>query len=617
MSSPEAGPDLVVGLAVAALERAVAAVSDSELAAAALEPAEVALAAARAALAEGLADDIGLADLVRQAGLSGAEAELLAVLIGTEIDERLQRLVVSLTDDRARHHVELWLLPHLLPGATPALAGPGSALVRAGLVRLSPRGAFGRTALVVPPRLLWALCGDTQPDPSLPAGLELVVADVLPSVPARLAGHDAVLVVGPDKVRRRRRALESLGASGVLATAPPTDALGWESLVLEATLADAAVLLETSRPLDDAGRRCVEQATHLRWGISSALPLGLDDLPHRPWREVTADEGTVTAGEWSAVTGQDGLPQGLTAEQLGRMSRALGLTGGDAIEAYRRLTDAGITDLATRVVPRAGWDDLVLDTGRKQRLRDLVDRYRSASVVYGEWGIRPSPSRGLIALFSGASGTGKTLSAEVVAGELGLAMYRLDLSAVVSKYIGETEKNLDALFDAASIGGTLLFFDEADAMFGKRTEVSDAHDRYANVGTSYLLQRLERYDGIVVLATNFEKNIDEAFVRRVHVRLDFQLPAEAERRRLWEYNLAAGMPLTDDIDLDWLVRSLDVSGASIRNIAVDAAFLAAREGTAVSMAHLVQGAAREMHKSSRMITRGMFGDWFAVATAAG
>jgi SpoVK/Ycf46/Vps4 family AAA+-type ATPase len=298
------------------------------------------------------------------------------------------------------------------------------------------------------------------------------------------------------------------------------------------------------------------------------------------------------------------------------MGRALGLSGGDPEAAYRRLTDARIDALATRIVPRAGWDDLVLPPGRKQRLLHLVDRYRSAGKVYGEWGLSPSPSRGLVALFSGKSGTGKTMSAEVVAGELGLDMYRLDLSAVVSKYIGETEKNLDALFDAASIGGTVLFFDEADAMFGKRTEVTDSHDRYANVGTSYLLQRLERYDGIVILATNYEKNIDEAFVRRVHVRLDFQLPGEPERAELWRRNLAAGMPLADDVDLDWLVTRFEVSGASIRNAVVDAAFLAAREDRAVGMEHLVQGAARELAKSSLRITRDKFGDWFDLAMAS-
>ncbi|WP_244930920.1 ATP-binding protein [Nocardioides sp. W7] len=607
-------PDPVRGLAIAAVERALAVLAPDP------EPALVArcdqaLAAARTALGAAIDEGIPLGIVAAQAALGTAETELLAVLVGAELDESLQRLLVSLTEDRDRHRVELWMLPHLLPGSTPALAGPTSGLVRAALALVTARGAFGRTAITLAPRLLWALWGDTRSDPALPVGAELVPV-VSTSAPAWADGHDTVLVVGPDRARRRHRAAEKTAAVRLLVTPPPTHPDGWSAVVREATLAGAAVLLESTEPLSADGRRCIEDTTHLRWAISTSTPVALDDLPRRDWREFAPEPPQISQTEWVAVAGEADRPHALTAEQLDRMGQALGLTGGDSEAAYRRLTDARIDAVATRIVPRAGWDDLVLPPNRKQRLVDLVDRYRSSSTVYGEWGISPSPSRGLVALFSGKSGTGKTMGAEVVAGELGLDMYRLDLSAVVSKYIGETEKNLDNLFDAASIGGTVLFFDEADAMFGKRTEVTDSHDRYANVGTSYLLQRLERYDGIVILATNFEKNIDEAFIRRVHVRLDFQLPGESERQELWRRNLAAGMPLADDVDVEWLVSRFEMSGASIRNAVVDAAFLAARDGGSVGMAHLVQGTARELQKSSLRITRDKYGDWFDLAMAS-
>ena len=184
-------------------------------------------------------------------------------------------------------------------------------------------------------------------------------------------------------------------------------------------------------------------------------------------------------------------------------------------------------------------------------LRSIVERYRFADQVYDEWGFSATPSRGLVALFSGPSGTGKTMAAEIIAGALALDVFKLDLSAVVSKYIGETEKNLEQAFDAASAGNLVLFFDEADALFGKRSEVKDARDRYANIEVSYLLQRLESYDGLVVMATNFEKNVDEAFLRRIHARIEFAMPGAAERRSIWEHNLPATAPV-EDVDVEWI-----------------------------------------------------------------
>ncbi len=213
------------------------------------------------------------------------------------------------------------------------------------------------------------------------------------------------------------------------------------------------------------------------------------------------------------------------------MSRAYPAVGGDLDAAVRRLVSGRLEHLARRIRPTRDWDDIVLSDDRMELLHSIVARYRFADQVFDDWGFAATPSRGLVALFSGPSGTGKTMAAEIIAGELGLDVFKLDLSAVVSKYIGETEKNLEQVFDAASAGNLVLFFDEADALFGKRSEVKDARDRYANIEVSYLLQRLESYDGLVVMATNFEKNIDDAFLRRIHARVEFAMPGSGRAAR--------------------------------------------------------------------------------------
>jgi SpoVK/Ycf46/Vps4 family AAA+-type ATPase len=215
----------------------------------------------------------------------------------------------------------------------------------------------------------------------------------------------------------------------------------------------------------------------------------------------------------------------------------------------------------------------------------------------------------VIALLAGNSGTGKTMAADVMANALGLDLYRIDLSAVVSKYIGETEKNLDAIFREAERSNAILFFDEADALFGKRSEVKDAHDRYANIETAYLLQRMEEYSGIVILATNLKMNLDEAFVRRLHFVVDFPMPDEPFRKRIWEGAVPPEAPLGNDIDWDFLARQFKVSGGNIKNAVVAGAFLAAGEGQPIGMSHLVRGMRREYQKLGRMVTEAEFGKY--------
>jgi len=247
------------------------------------------------------------------------------------------------------------------------------------------------------------------------------------------------------------------------------------------------------------------------------------------------------------------------------------------------------------------------------QLRDVAARVRYRERVLDEWGMarRSSKGRGVKALFAGDSGTGKTMSAEVVAADLGLDLYVIDLSTVVDKYVGETEKNLDRIFAEADRVNGVLLFDEADALFGKRSEVRDAQDRYANVEVAYLLQRMESFDGLAILTTNLRANLDEAFARRLDAIVDFPVPEEDDRRRLWALNLAMGAPVADDLDLGFMAKRFKLSGGSIRNIVLTAAFVAATEGRAVTMADIVRGTEVEYRKLGHLLVESEFGGYLS------
>jgi SpoVK/Ycf46/Vps4 family AAA+-type ATPase len=293
---------------------------------------------------------------------------------------------------------------------------------------------------------------------------------------------------------------------------------------------------------------------------------------------------------------------------------------GDVAAGARAQNAAGLERLARRLEPRVTWSDLVLPTSVLDQLRELTGRARHRDLVLDEWGMARTSlkGRGVTALFAGDSGTGKTMSAEVIAGSLGLDLYVIDLSTIVDKYIGETEKNLDRVFTEADRVNGVLLFDEADAIFGKRSEVKDARDRYANVEVAYLLQRMEQFDGMAILTTNLRANVDEAFLRRLDAIVDFPLPEVDDRRRLWERNLSAAVPKAVDIDLDFLARRFTLSGGNIRNIAVGAAYLAAEAGRPLGMEDLVRETAREYRKLGRLCVEAEFGRWFGlVAGMAG
>jgi SpoVK/Ycf46/Vps4 family AAA+-type ATPase len=277
-------------------------------------------------------------------------------------------------------------------------------------------------------------------------------------------------------------------------------------------------------------------------------------------------------------------------------------TARDLDEGARQASSSRLGELAARLDPVHRWGDLVLPERHIGLLRSISAYLRHRDLVLQEWGYERTVARtqGLKAMFAGESGTGKTMAAQVLANELGLELYRVDLATVVSKYIGETEKNLDRIFTAAEGSNAILFFDEADALFGKRSGVSDAHDRYANIEVAYLLQKMEGYVGAVILATNFRSNIDDAFLRRLDFVIDFPFPEVDDRRRIWELLLPDQAPVADDVDLDFLATRFKLSGGGIRNCSLAAAFIAAEEGGAIGMEHLVRAVALEYGKLGRL-----------------
>lgn len=257
---------------------------------------------------------------------------------------------------------------------------------------------------------------------------------------------------------------------------------------------------------------------------------------------------------------------------------------------------------ARHVEARATWKNLILPPEQVEILRELLDRARLAHIVQDEWGFSGgfTSATGISALFAGDSGTGKTLSAQVIAGELGLPLYKIDLSGVVSKYIGETEKNLRTIFEAAHANNAILFFDEADALFGKRSEVKDAHDRYANIEVAYLLQQIEEYEGIAILATNLRQNLDDAFTRRLDFMIDFPFPEPEYRERIWQVHFPPQAPMAADVNLHELAERYELAGGNIKNAALAAAYLAAADGGIITRTHIHNAIRREHQKMGRL-----------------
>ncbi len=596
--------DAVIAAAVLRLRNE----TESEAKATSQESLDALVDSARAQFRDSLSGDDSFAAIAGNAALTFDEAEVLALVAASEMTLTRQRQLAFLQEDANRVRVAVQTIGRLLGTghAGASAAGYSSGLRRAGLVLVNELGPWGAHEIAVAPPVIWAIVGELGSDPDLPWGVTVAESSIA-------TGDDLVVVTGRDRLRRRQAGSDRAAGLRFVVTPKPSSTDEWAAVVREATLTGSGVVVEIAEPLGTEGKRWIELATHLSWVVSSRSLPDLDDLPRRPRVEIEASTSAPTDDEWNHTFGPT-QPRShpVAPEQLDELGRAYVANHCNLDAAVRRLVGSRLEKLAQRIRPRLGWNDVVLSPDRMAQLREIADTVRAGPTVYGEWGFAPGAPHGLVALFSGPSGAGKTLSAEVLAADLGLDIFKLEMSAVVSKYIGETEKNLEEVFDAASAGNLVLFFDEADALFGKRSEVKDARDRYANIEVSYLLQRLERYEGLVVLATNFEKNLDDAFLRRIHARIDFILPGEAERLAIWQLNLPSGAPYAEEIDLAPLAARFQLSGASIRNAAIHAAFLAAVAGQPISMEHLVRGIARDFRKLGRLVKAAEFGEFFAL-----
>jgi len=473
------------------------------------------------------------------------------------------------------------------------------------------------------------------PEADLPASQQVTVAEVIqgwarcsartPAPVVQLLGPDQAtkLSVATDAARRLGRTLYRL-PSALLPSQPA------ELEIVARLWARESLLLPLALYLDCAEAADPEMAPLSRAAARFlALSQGLFLLGTReawpelmPAASVTDVARPTPAEQRAAWLGALGPAAGPTADRLTSQfdfdtgtirvmaAPAASLSRDEQLpqlwDACTAICRPRMDALARRIDSRASWDDLVLPEPERRLLQQIADQVRHRSVVYHDWGFADRLNRGLgiTALFAGQSGTGKTMAAEVLANDLRLSLYRIDLSAVVSKYIGETEKNLRRLFEAAEQGSAVLFFDEADALFGKRSEVKDSHDRYANIEVNYLLQQMESYRGVAILATNMRSALDPAFLRRLRFVLTFPFPAAAERRAIWS-KVFPPRALTAGLDLDRLA-ALPATGGMISNIAVNAAFLAARAGQPVSMPLVLQAALAEFRKLELPVAEGDF-----------
>jgi hypothetical protein len=597
-----------------------------------------------------------LAALAAAAGLTPLDEALLLVALAPDVDSRFEQFYGYLNDDVTRRRPSVGLalrlcgLPEAAATARLRLA-TGAPLIDLALLRVdSPDRPVLSRGLWVPDRVGGWLLGADAPEPLL-VGLAESAQVSGPPPPGTRPLARALDQAGARLAYLRERP----GGSAVALAVAALDGAGRAALVVDlprlsadAQPAELATVLAREALLTGAGLVVGPVQGGEPWAVWSRLTAG--DVPvlaygTQPWdpawtvrAPLQVDVAPLTADEraavWrSALAGRlpDGLdPADATAQfvlgapairRAASVAVQLAAASGERVgEAHLRAgartqNAAGLERLARRIVPEVGWADLVLPAPTLSLLHELAGRARHRDRVLREWRMRPGGGRGhgVTALFAGDSGTGKTMSAEVVARSLGLDLYTVNLATVVDKYVGETEKNLERIFgEAAGVNGVLLF-DEADAIFGKRSEVRDAHDRYANIESAYLLQRMETFDGLAVLATNLRANLDEAFTRRLDVVVDFPVPDEAARRALWDRCLGDRVPRARDVDLDFLAGAFELAGGHIRSAAVTAGYLAAAAGRPVGMAELVGAVGREYRKLGRLTLESEFGRWLPLA----
>jgi ATP-dependent 26S proteasome regulatory subunit len=521
-----------------------------------------------------------------------------------------------------------------------------------------------RQTLCVDQAIMFWLSGYYQPHADLGAHATLLhpqqsatdallAAEARPDLERAAAGRDVLVFYGPDAVRQRAaarllaahagRALLRVNLAAVIeAGVSPARALrlalrdarltgaipflaGWEAVGAPpppALLAELCVhpdlLIVAGQELwQPQGIRRERRLLWLEFPVpayaqrralwSHFLQIGMWDLagsavPGDGQGEASPEHDVSgLAGQFLLTTGQIRDAVASACDVAAQERRPLQDT--DLYAAARAYSNPRLSSLARKIMPRYTWSDIILPDDQLNILHEIVATVRERPLVLEAWGVglKLASSAGVTILFAGPPGTGKTMGAEVIATELGLDLYKIDLSSIVSKYIGETEKNLEKIFSEAQSSNAILFFDEADAIFGKRSEVKDAHDRYANIEISYLLQRMEAYDGVTILATNLRANLDEAFTRRLQFAVHFPFPSEDYRRRIWETLFPPDVPREAGLDFALLARRFKLAGGNIRNIIVSAAYLAASDGREVTMAHLFHSTRRELQKMGRLV----------------
>ncbi len=601
--------------------------------------------------------------LAQRLGLSGFEKDVLLLCAAMELDTRIPDLCARAQGDPQKPFPTFALALTLFDNPAWDVLSPERPLRYYRLIEVHQSGTLPLTAspLRADERVVHHLKGLDYLDERLagfcapialpePALLAPSQSEMVESILRRLlqtpetARVPVVQLLGPDAASKQLIASHAAAKLGrhlhrlsiELLPAPPADLVAlarlWQreslllplALYLDAQELDAA----TADKAEVLGRFLTRSDGLIFLGVrepftrsGSTASLLVDAAKPTPAEQQTAWAealGSTANGSAARLAGQFNLNLG-SVRELSRLARAetektTDKLAGKAWELCCTHERPCLDALAQRLEPKATWDDLVLPKTETALLWQIAAQVHQRQKVYGEWGFERKMSRGfsISALFAGPSGTGKTMAAEVMASDLRLNLYRIDLSAVVSKYVGETEKNLRRLFDAAEDGGAILFFDEADSLFGKRSEVKDSHDRYANIEINYLLQRIESYRGLAILATNMKSALDTAFLRRLRFVVNFPFPSLAERRRLWEKAFPAadsrhnlrGTPV-ELLDYDSLAR-LDLTGGHIHNVALNAAFLAAAANTPVTMPLLLEAARVEFQKLDRPVNAADF-----------
>jgi ATP-dependent 26S proteasome regulatory subunit len=610
------------------------------------------------------AESTALDALCASFGLSAFERDVLLLTAGMELDARFASACAAAQGDPRRTSPTFSLALAMLTQAHWSALIPTAPLRRWRLVEIGQGETLLTSPLRIDERILHYLTGLSYVDERLAGLVDIVESQgvgslapsherlvgqivVLFSQPNRTPRRPHVLLCGDDGLAKRQMAaaaserldcrLYRLSPSS-LPQAPQELDMVIRLWTREAVLTRSILLIEQEGTdasevardralnafLDGLGAPLILSVRERRGaGHVHGLTLEVDPPSQQErrqlWTEILGTSGSALNGAVESVSRQ--FHVGASAIQAAgvALSSMEGECDGQPCseqkqadrlwEICRRQARPRLDELAQRIEPSATWEDLVLPEPQRETLSEITVHVRHRHTVYETWGFAAKGSRGLgiSALFAGTSGTGKTMAAEVLAHSLRLDLYRIDLSQVVSKYIGETEKNLRKVFDAAEGAAAILLFDEADALFGKRSEVKDSHDRYANVEVSYLLQRMEAYRGLAILTTNMKGALDQAFLRRIRFVIQFPFPDLAQRAEIWRRIFPKAVP-AEGLDWERLAR-LNVSGGHIRNIAMNATFLAAEEGGGITMRHLLQAARGEYAKLEKPLTEAEIARW--------